>query len=178
MDTTFITYSGKTIDLAAIQPEQINIRDITAGLSKLCRFSGQINKFYSVAQHSAMLSVIVPDNLKKVALLHDASEAYLQDIISPLKQMLGEPYKKIEHSFMDAIFDRFGLNIDLLPEIKQYEKELYRLESDTFRHGEKQRWIQWYEEAEVVWPPFWDYRMADTLFFLRYIELFDKETII
>ena len=175
-NSTFITFSGREIDLADVQPEQIAINDISAGLSKICRFSGQINRFYSVAQHSVILSKIVPDRLKKVALLHDASEAYLQDIIKPLKNLLGESYTDIETKFEHAIFDRFGLDYELLKDIKPYERFVFEQECKCFREGKEDKWIEWMKNEVKIYPSFWDWKQGEVLFHVRYVELFAKET--
>ncbi len=173
-NSTFITFSGREIDLVDVQPEQICINDIAAGLGKTCRFSGQIRRFYSVAQHSIILSKIVPDRLKKVALLHDASEAYLQDVIKPLKNLLGSSYTDIENKFEHAIFDRFGLDFDLLLEIKPYERFVYEQECKCFREGKEEEWIEWMRTEVKIFPSFLDWRQGEVLFHARYVELFAK----
>lgn len=65
--------------------EDINILDIVEGISKECRYNGQTNGFYSVAEHCVILSRLVPERLAKAALLHDASEGYISDICRPVK---------------------------------------------------------------------------------------------
>lgn len=101
------TYSGKMLDLSDIRPEAIDIKDIAHALSQLCRFSGQCRSFYSVAEHSIRVCGLVPDEHKLAALLHDASEAYLGDVIAPIKQML-PAYKKLEDELMAVIANKFG----------------------------------------------------------------------
>lgn len=91
--------------------------DIATGLSNTCRFAGQMTQFYSVAQHcvyavqvaqmipSAMGSIL----LEQIALLHDASEAYMQDIPSPLKQLLPD-YQRLQHQVEQRIYHYYGLD--------------------------------------------------------------------
>ncbi len=74
------TSTGKHIDFVNITPDQICIEDIARGLSNECRFAGQLESFYSVAQHSVYVSQIVPPEYALEALLHDAAEAYIKDI--------------------------------------------------------------------------------------------------
>ena len=68
--------------------EDIDIEDIAHGLAYTCRFNGQSTAFYSVAQHSLMVADLVADELKLEALMHDAAEAYLGDVVKPLKEAL------------------------------------------------------------------------------------------
>ena len=102
------TCTGKYIYFVNITPDQICIEDIARGLSNTCRFAGQMENFYSVAQHSVYVSQIVPPEFAPEALLHDATEAYMGDITSPLKAMLPD-YKSIEKYFDTAIRLKFGI---------------------------------------------------------------------
>lgn len=108
--------SGWPIDLLNPHPDSIRIEDIAAGLSKICRFSGQIEHFYSVAQHSVLVASLLPAHLKLQGLLHDATEAYLGDVTSPLKKLLKD-YKPIENNFHKVIAGKFGLPIELDHEV-------------------------------------------------------------
>lgn len=100
------------------RPEDVCIADIAAGLSKLCRFAGQCNRFYSVAEHSVLVSYEVPDHLALQALMHDATEAYVVDVPRPLKRGLGAAYADIEELNWLAIADAFGLPHQLHPFVK------------------------------------------------------------
>jgi uncharacterized protein len=100
------------MDLFDLHNNTWDIEDIAVGLSRQCRYNGQypIGKgFYSVAEHSTNLVYYLVDNYTDVtrdellfALLHDASEAYLSDIITPFKALIPE-YKSIEDEVMSAI---------------------------------------------------------------------------
>lgn len=120
-DGVFNSASGKIVSLIAPKPEQICLYDIAKGLSNICRFGGQVNQFYSVARHTLLVWYLAPERLKKVALLHDASEAYLGDVIKPLKVLIGRDYNPIEDKFSAAIFQKYNVDIALLPEIKAYD---------------------------------------------------------
>lgn len=86
--TPFIcTYTGKTICLTDPDPEDICLEDIAHGLANLCRFNGQCSRFYSVAHHTMLVSVLVAPTFAPEALLHDAAEAYLGDMTRPLKAL-------------------------------------------------------------------------------------------
>lgn len=118
------TYSGLRVELASPQVRDIEIVDIAHALSLQCRFNGNCVAHYSVAQHSVHVMEVIRDqyltpgaeffddnNLLFAGLMHDAAEAYLGDLITPLKQMpgIGPAYKKIEYDFNAVIFARFGI---------------------------------------------------------------------
>lgn len=106
--TWLLTYSGREFDLIDPQPDMIDLIDIAHGLANECRFSGQCRFYYSVAQHSVLVSQNVPPEFAFEALMHDASEAYLKDIPRPLKQLLPD-YRAIEQRVEAVIRYRFGL---------------------------------------------------------------------
>lgn len=112
------TRSGRRIYLHNPSPSQILIDDIAHGLAHQCRFNGQTNKFYSVAQHSVIVSSILPPELKLAGLLHDAAEAYLGDIVQPLKELLPE-FAQIESRFAKVIGDRFNVDLNHNEAIKK-----------------------------------------------------------
>lgn len=113
------TFTGRRFDLLDPDPDQVDIRDIAQGLSHQCRFNGHCKMFYSVAEHSMLASTAAsPDReLAKYALLHDAAEAYLGDIVRPLKYLL-PAYEEMEFNVWLAIAGRFGLDPRMPPEVK------------------------------------------------------------
>lgn len=114
------TNSGKVIDLLNPDPEQIDLADICEALPKICRFNGQINIHYSVAEHSMYVASLVPDKLKYQAILHDAAEAYICDIPTPLKRYLGKIYTDLEEKLNLAIGQKLGVDIvNLHSQVKQ-----------------------------------------------------------
>ncbi len=90
------TCSGLKIWPMDPRPEEICLNDIAHALSMICRFSGHTKKFYSVAEHSVFVSHHVKSENAIYGLLHDSSEAYISDIIRPVKVFVPE-YKKIEN---------------------------------------------------------------------------------
>lgn len=105
------TISGKRINYENPTVEMFDITDIAHSLSNICRFGGHIRRHYSVAQHSVMVSNLVPHHLALAALLHDASEAYLSDIVRPAKRMLPQ-YKDLELKFQGVLEERFAVTFD------------------------------------------------------------------
>ena len=100
--------SGNIFDYANIGEMQFDIEDIAHALSNICRFNGHTREFYSVAQHSVLVSSIVPEEHALAALLHDAAEAYCGDVVSPLKQLL-PVYQSILNTVEQQLFKSIGL---------------------------------------------------------------------
>ena len=100
------TYTGGVFYPLDPDPGSIRVEDIAGALSKTCRFNGHCLRFYSVAEHCLHIAERAPDHLKLTALLHDASEAYLGDVIRPLKPRLTN-YAEIEDRLMTIIAKKF-----------------------------------------------------------------------
>lgn len=114
MSARLLTASGALVDVANPRPEDVRIVDIAHHLSRLCRFNGAVlYQPYSVAQHSLMVSELVPQEMALVGLLHDAAEAYLGDVSTPVKAVLGAAYLDIERRWNLVIGERFGLGEQL-----------------------------------------------------------------
>ncbi len=114
--------SGRRLDLLDPSPVDIEIEDIAHGLARVARWNGQTTGPlpFSVAQHSLLVEefcqAIRPDwpvKWRLAALLHDAPEFVIGDMISPFKSALGERYKTIERGLQRAVHLRFGLPADL-----------------------------------------------------------------
>jgi hypothetical protein len=110
------TYTGVRFRPLSPRVEDIRIHDIAHALSNQCRFSGHVRHFYSVAEHSVRVSRLLESKVKSPAiwlkgLLHDASEAYLVDLPTPLKvtPKLGTAYRVAEGHLMQVIWTRFCL---------------------------------------------------------------------
>lgn len=84
--------------------------DIATALAKICRFNGHCDGFYSVAEHSVLVSHLVPFRLALPALLHDASEAYLGDMVTPLKDRCPD-YRRFEQVVQDEIHQRHRIEL-------------------------------------------------------------------
>ena len=134
------TISGIEVDLLDPRPDMICIEDIAHSLAFQCRFGGHVKKFLSVAQHSIMVAAMAPDDLQKHALMHDAAEAYLQDITAPLKVIWGPAYKSLEDRFMKVISVKFNLDPERFKEVKPFDIRAVEIEHAAFQCGHMHKW--------------------------------------
>lgn len=138
-DGCFRTLTRIKFSLTDPKPYMIHIDDIAAGLANKGHYSGQTPEYFSIAEHClltewlcAMDTTTGSDmELRLISLLHDASEAYIGDIIRPLKDLVPE-FKTIENEIHKAIFQKFDLPIERLSEVKKYDIEAQDLEAEAF----------------------------------------------
>lgn len=107
-----LTLTGKRFELLAPTAAMIDPMDIAHSLAHQCRFNGHTKGFYSVAQHCCIVADLVPAEHQLAALLHDATEAYVGDLVRPLKQLLPD-FVDIEQRVWLAICERFDLEPEL-----------------------------------------------------------------
>lgn len=176
--TWFATFTGTKFYLTDPRPEDVFIEDISHALSMVCRFGGHTCRFYSVAQHSVYCQQVVEEwhpkdyLLHLHTLLHDASEAYLGDVVRPLKLQMPD-YQVYEAKMTAAIYVGLGL-----PEptdeqhaiIKRADNILLMTERrDLIKH----RGIEWTVQAQPwtkkIIP--WSNSDAEHRFFLAYEHL-------
>jgi uncharacterized protein len=132
------TVSGRWVNPFDPDPSQLDPGDIARALANQCRFGGHSRVFYSVAQHSVIVSELVEQrggDTEDVfaALMHDATEAYLGDMPHPIKHRsaLGQAFKAAEDHLEQAIRDRFHLKPHV-PEIKRVDRALLATERRAF----------------------------------------------
>jgi 5'-deoxynucleotidase YfbR-like HD superfamily hydrolase len=133
--------SGRRLDLLDPSPLDIEIEDIAHGLARVARWNGQTagSHIYSVAQHSLLVELIAHSRVRLdrrrrlMALLHDAPEYVIGDMISPFKAVIGDAYKAVEARLQAAIHLRFGLPAiladDVLAIIKSADRAAAFLEA-------------------------------------------------
>ncbi|OSZ79307.1 hypothetical protein CAP35_13930 [Chitinophagaceae bacterium IBVUCB1] len=139
-DGLFNTASGKLINIWNPQPDTITISDIANALSKICRFGGHINEFYSVAQHSILVAAMCENDIKMEGLMHDASEAFVGDVIKPLKNIIGKSYDEVEDRFMQVIVEKFELNMASMHRVKEYDKAALEIEHRHLQLNDNKPW--------------------------------------
>ncbi len=125
----FLTYTGKHVHSLSPHPEEIDIDDVAHSLSQMCRFLGHTDGFYSVGQHSVLVSELVPAQDALWGLMHDASEAYLCDLPAPIKR---DPemgiYRIAEDRLMLAVCQKFGLQPEMPKSVMLADKLLLATE--------------------------------------------------
>jgi uncharacterized protein len=171
------TVSGRWVNPFDPDPEQLDAGDIARALANQCRFGGHCRTFYSIAQHSVIVSELVEQRGGDAqdafaALMHDAAEAYLGDMPHPIKHRspLGAAFREAEHHLEQAIRDRFAIRADV-PEIKRADRALLATERRAFS-AESWPWpeLEGVEPLDLeltAWPP----DEAARAFAQRYAEL-------
>lgn len=169
--TTIKTIHGRYFDITKPFEFDYNIEEIAHALSNACRFTGHANNFYSVAQHSVFVSRMCPPGLALAGLMHDASEAFLGDVATPLKRLLPD-YLRIEESVELAIAAKFGLPHPLPAEVREVDRRMLMTEKRTLLTTDEVDADHWPEgepydfDIRPLYP-----KEAKALFMERYYEL-------
>lgn len=128
------------------RPEEVNIRDIAKSLSKMVRFNGHTDRFYSVAEHSVHVSRLCREK-RLSALLHDATEAYVGDMIRPLKYAM-PAFREVEKGVWKAVASHFDIEEDLGEEIHRADNLMCAREKlDIFSNSEQ--WENFPRDSEL-----------------------------
>lgn len=118
-----LTYTGRQFWPMDPDPDDVDPTDIAHALAHLCRYNGHVARFYSVAEHCLLLSHAVAPRNALWALLHDATEAYVGDMIRPLKWHIPD-FSRVEDGVMDSIAQRFGLAGPMPAEVKAADSRI------------------------------------------------------
>jgi hypothetical protein len=126
-DPVMMTFTEKWVNVFNPDPDTLDIVDIAHHLSYQCRFGGAVKKYYSVAEHCCRGVEMAEPEHKFDFLMHDSSEAYMQDIIRPVKLKLAN-YKEIEDNMMIVLSKKFGFKYPLHPRIKEIDEFMLQVE--------------------------------------------------
>lgn len=171
----FETASGGRFFFQHPEKSDILIDDIATALSRICRFNGQSLKFYSVAEHSVLMARYIwrttdDRELAFAALMHDAGEAYLGDVVKPLKSLLPD-YQKIEQACDTAVLAVFGIETPLPPAIKDIDTRILLAERAQALRNTDNDWGFDGIEPLPVTLHFWTAKMANVSFMAEFYKL-------
>jgi hypothetical protein len=169
------TRHGRRFHPFAPRVEDIDIADISHALSNIGRYTGHTSRFYSVAQHSVWVSLIVQPAHALAGLLHDASEAYLVDIPRPMKPHFSK-YRQWESRLEECIAGKFGFPYPLPLAVKAADNEMLRHEIAWLFEPGSPLWERWgiTERPDPELVP-WEPGRAMLMFKERYTELTNRK---
>lgn len=168
--------SGHYVDLQEPDPNTIDLESIAYALSKTCRYGGHCPTFYSVAEHCVLACILaIADKVDtwtlQAILLHDAAEAYLGDVVKPLKLLLPE-YEDLEQRMDGAITTRFDVDLIVYEDaIKTYDRAMLEIEKCQMWPEDREEWEGFGAESRHIDLCYWSpdearhefLRMAETL---------------
>jgi len=159
-----LTYTGKQFYYDSFNEDSIDIRDIAHSLSHLCRYTGHTIMFYSVAQHSLLVSEKIQGGPaeKLTALLHDAAEAYTNDLASPLKRYMDKEeggysmYITLQDSIQATIYNKYGIK-NISKDVRLYDNAAGVFEAEGFMglSPEQLHGYRFATHLRKLWTP-WD----------------------
>jgi 5'-deoxynucleotidase YfbR-like HD superfamily hydrolase len=175
------THTGRLMFPCDPRPEEVFIRDIAAGLSSSFRFLGATKQRMTVAEHCYIASYIGPKETALERLLHDAPEAYIGDLIRPIKviPIFGDLYLRIEDGLMKAIATRYGLQYPFPADVRAADETL--LKAEITQNIESKAHALWNDESVVTSDQvklfYWRPELAEAHFLDRFRELAKERDI-
>lgn len=121
-----------TFDIENPRPEDVRIYDIAMSLSRINRYLGHTRIPVSVAEHCLRTCERVPQEYKLDALMHDCAEAYVGDVISPVKKLLGPGFARIEQRVYAVIAQKYGFSVHVPEVVKEADYQEYLWESNMY----------------------------------------------
>jgi uncharacterized protein len=171
MNTWITTYTGKHFFALEPNPDDIDIQDIAHALSNVSRFVGHCREFYSVAQHSVLVSQHCKPEHALYGLCHDMSESYLNDVPTPLKQTpIFEGYRKAEHHLQSMIYAKFGMAAVEPDDVKVADQRVLATEMRDLMPPSATRWKIAEQALDIKIEPLLP-QQAKQLFLQRFYEL-------
>lgn len=175
-----VTFSGEKFHPLDPRPEEVHIIDIAHSLSMNNRYNGHTVRPYSVGLHSILCSLHAPKGFELEALLHDATEAYLADVVRPAKRGMPE-YMAIEQALWEnAISIKFGLPKTISEEVHLIDNIMLVTEADQLMGPNSPRWWEdahWPDKIEGLVIPTLTWVEVKYLFLSRYNELTGNSVI-
>lgn len=166
--------SGAQMNYNRPEDSDVTLDDLASALSNICRFSGHLPTFYSVAQHLVNCSRIVPVEFAFDALMHDTAEAFTNDLPTPLKWSV-PIFKELETKIESAMANKFGFNYPYAPEVKLADTQMLMLEKKyvkkDYRDWPNYRNVEFEHLVDLVDLKPWQPCRAKREFLERYNEL-------
>lgn len=152
------TFSGREFSVLDPDPAAVHLDDIAHALAHLCRYNGHCSQFYSVAEHSAWgalhLAAGYGKAVQRAFLLHDAAEAYLGDICTPVKAALGDRVHEVEAGILRAVHERFGIGAVPSLHIAEIDRHMLGLEvAELMAKPLVGKWPDMSDLPAVTWTP-------------------------
>jgi hypothetical protein len=138
--SVLLTSGGRMADVAGLTHDDLDPEVIAHALANLCRFTGHCRTFYSVAQHSVLVASLLPRELKFAGLMHDATEAFVGDLATPIKVLLPF-YIALEKVVWCAIAKRYHLPMALPPAVKRADLIALATEKRDLMPAHSERWL-------------------------------------
>lgn len=166
------TISGRQFHYMDIEPDSIQPAVIAHSLSNICRYNGHVDEFYSVAQHCWLVSHAVPVGFGMDGLLHDAAEAFVGDMVRPLKDLVGDAFRKWEEAVERAIAERFQVEWPIpkvvkTADVRVFHTEVRDLTTQSYRYPHEESGLTALPEKIYPWPP----HVACREWMKRFVEL-------
>lgn len=175
-DNNYIeTFTGKRFWPLNPIAEDVDIIDVAHALSNKCRYTGHTSHFYSVAQHSCLVSYNVPEHYQLEALLHDGCEAYLPDLAYPLRGAFAG-FADAEELVHRAIADRFNLIFPWPAQIKNVDRLITRDEARALMRTQGRDWPGSTASLGVA-INYWEPKKAERMFLMRYNHLIQRRKV-
>lgn len=166
------TFTGRQFWGMDPRPDDIFIEDIAHALANVNRYNGHTPVPYSVAQHSVIVSLECNPEDAFWGLMHDASEGYIGDMISPIKRYLPE-YTKVEHNLMEKICRRFWMDPVMPASVKKADLTVLAAESRDMFPKKPASWqLPYPPVSRKIKPVSW--KAAEKMFLARFKELWPK----
>lgn len=161
------TYTGAKFNVFDPEISAVNILDIAHALSMCTRFNGHLSSYYSVAEHSVLMSRMVGKDDQLAALLHDAAEAYLSDVPRPIKYML-PAVKELDQKVSACILEKYG--VDNIPAyIHDLDRSMCLTEAKASGMNTDE-WTEGHEQYGIVEVRlfYWNWKTARAMFLNRF----------
>jgi hypothetical protein len=156
------THTGRVVEPLRLQPSMIDLGDVAHSLALQCRYAGHTRWHFSIAQHSVLVAKHLPPELARWGMLHDATEAYLVDLPSPVKEHMAD-YQAFEKRAEEAVAERFGLQLPMPVPVKKADREALATERRDLLGPCERDW----NLAEQPWPERiekWTWELAESTF--------------